>query len=595
MKEKRVWSLLALLVVVAMLAAGCAPQAAPAAPAAPTEAPAAAPAEATVAPEAPAAPAEDAIKAAFVYVAPVGDLGWTWAQDQGRQYVEKETGIETAFIENVPEGPDAERVIRDFAQKGYDVIFTTSFGFMDPTITVAKEFPDTTFVHISGYKTADNVSTVFGAIEEARYLSGLVAGKATKSNILGYVAAFPIPEVIRGINAFTEGAREVNPNAEVRVVWTQSWFDPVKEKEAAEALLDQGADVIAQHQDTTEPQKAAKDRGAFSIGYDSDMAQFVGDTVLTSPVWNWGPKYTDIIKQVQAGTYETESFYGHMADGIFGLAPMSDRVPDDVQQLVEQRKQDLIDGTFNIFCGPLLTDDGTEVLPEGKCMTDAERLSMDFFIQGVKGELAPSQLLEKGLVGQPAPAGMTAGAVMPAATEKPKVAFIYVGPVGDLGWSYAHDQGRLAMEKALGVETAISEMVPEGPDAERIIRDYAEKGYNIIVATSFGYMDAVLNVAKDYPDTTFLHATGYKTADNVGIYDGRGYQGWYLAGITAGKMTKTNKLGYVAPYPIPEVTRNMNAFTLGARSVNPDVEVTPIWINAWFDPAEGTRGRPGAD
>ena len=584
MNFKRFWSVLAMLVVAALLAAACTP-AAPAAPTpvavAPTEAPAAAePAvEPTAAPEAAAA---DDFKVAFVYVAPIGDLGWTWAHDQARLMLEKETGVETAFIENVPEGPDAERVIRDFAQKGYDVIFTTSFGFMEPTVTVAKEFPDTTFVHISGYKTADNLSTVFGGIEEARYLSGLVAGKATKSNILGYVAAFPIPEVVRGINAFAQGAREVNPDAEVRVVWTQTWFDPVKEKEAAEALLDEGADVIAQHQDTTEPQKAAAERGALSIGYDSDMAQFVGDTVLTSPIWNWGPKYVDIVKQVQAGTYKSEQFYGHMADGTFDLAPLSAKVDADTKTLVEQRKQALIDGNFNVFCGPLKAADGTEVLAEGKCMNLGEKLGMDFFIEGVKGELAPSKQLETGLEGEPAPAGMAAAAA--PSGEKPKVAFVYVGPVGDLGWSYAHDQGRLALEKDLGVETAMSELVAEGPDAERVIRDYAEKGYNIIVATSFGYMDSVLNVAKDYPDTTFLHATGYKTADNVGIYDGRGYQGWYLAGIAAGKLTKTNKLGYVAPYAIPEVIRNMNAFTLGTRSVNPEVEVTPIWINAWFDP-----------
>lgn len=569
MSRNRLWTVSALLLVFAMLLSACGPQPTPA----PT--PTSVPAQ----PE-PTTPPAKKVRAAFVYVAPIGDLGWTWAHDQGRLMVEKELGIETAYIENVPEGPDAERVIRDFAQKGYDVIFTTSFGFMDPTITVAKEFPNTWFVHISGYKTAPNVSTVFGGIEEARYLSGLVAGSMTKSNILGYVAAFPIPEVVRGINAFAQGVREVNPQAEVRVVWTNTWFDPVKEKEAAEALLDQGADIIAQHQDTTEPQKAAKDRGVLSIGYDSDMAQFVGDTVLTSPIWNWGPKYVDIVKRVQAGTYQSESFYGHLKDGTFDLAPLSPRVPAEVKALVEKRKQELIDGKFNIFCGPFKSVDGVEVLPAGKCMTLEEKLSMDFFIEGVRGE-APGK--GRQLQGEPAPAAMLAKR---PPVKNPKVAFVYVGPVGDLGWSYAHDQGRLYLEKTLGVETAFSELVAEGPDAERVIRDYAQKGYNVIFATSFGYMDSVINVAKDYPNTVFLHATGYKTAENVGIYDGRGYQGWYLAGIVAGKMTKKNLLGYVAPYPIPEVVRNMNAFTLGARSVNPNVTVVPVWIFSWFDPTK---------
>lgn len=571
--RKQLWNILAVLVLLSLALAACSP-AAPTQPAAPTTAPAAE----TEPTAAPAAETEGSdFKVAFVYVAPIGDLGWTWAQDQGRLAVEQELGVETAYIENVPEGPDAERVIRDFAQKGYDLIFTTSFGFMDPTITVAKEFPETWFVHISGYKTAENVSTVFGGIEEARYLSGLVAGKMTKTNIIGYVAAFPIPEVIRGINGFTQGVREVNPDAEVRVVWTQTWFDPVKEKEAADALLDQNADIIAQHQDTTEPQKAAQERGLMSIGYDSDMAQFVGDSVLTSPIWNWGPKYVEITKAVMDGTYATESYYGQLKDepDIFDLAPLSAKVPADVAALVEERKAALEDGTFAVFCGPLKSASGVELLGAGKCMTLEEKLSMDYFIEGVRGE-APSG--GKALEGEAAPAGAAA-----AKAKEIKAAFIYVGPVGDLGWSYAHDQGRLKMAEELGIETAISEAVPEGPDAERVIRDYAQKGYNVIVATSFGYMDSVMNVAKDYPDVTFLHATGYQTADNVGIYDGRGYQGWYLAGIVAGKMTKTNSLGYVAPYPIPEVIRNMNAFALGARSVNPEATVTPIWINAWFD------------
>lgn len=560
-KHDRLWIFTVLVLIASMLLTACAGTATPA----PTQAPAETPTKA------PAKPALEKLKIAFVYVAPIGDLGWTWAHDQGRQMVEKELGdqVETAYIENVPEGPDAERVIRDFVQKGYDLIFTTSFGYMDPTITVAQEFPDKWFVHISGYKTAENVSTVFGRMYQPRFLSGLVAGKMTKSNVIGYVAAYPIPEVIRGINAFTLGVRTANPKAEVRVVWTNTWFGPPEEKEAAEALLDQGADIIAQHQDTTEPQKAAKDRGVLSIGYDSDMSQFVGDTVLTSPVWNWGVKYVDIAKKVLAGTYQSESYWGGMKDGIVDLAPLSPKVPDDVKALVEEYKQKILSGEWDVFCGPIKGQGGKLAVPSGKCMSDAEMLSMDWFVDGVVGEA-------------PGTPPVVEEAAAPA--EKIKVAFVYVGPTGDMGWTYAHDQGRLYLEKELGVETAYSELVSEGPDATRVIRDYAEKGYKVIFATSFGYMDSVIEVAKDYPDTIFEHATGYKMAPNVGIYDGRGYQGWYLAGIVAGKMTKNNILGYVAPYPIPEVVRNMNAFTLGARSVNPDVEVHPVWIFTWVDP-----------
>lgn len=600
-----VWVGLVILVL-ALVAAQCGvatppPPAATQAP--PAEEPTAVePAATEAAPEegaAETAPASgEPFRVAFVYVAPIGDLGWTWAHDQGRLAVEDEFGdaVETAYVENVPEGPEAERVIRDFAQKGFDLVITTSFGYMDPTVTVAQEFPDTWFVHVSGFKTADNLSTVFGRMEQARYLSGLVAGAATESNIVGYVAAFPIPEVIRGINSFTLGVREVNPEAEVRVVWTNTWFGPPEEKEAAEALLAEGADVIAQHQDTTEPQKAAADAGAVSIGYDSDMSTFVGDTVLTSPVWNWGPKYIDIINRIMDGTYSTESYYGGMDEGIVDIAPLSARVPDDVRALVEEQKELIVSGQWDVFCGPVTGANGNAVVPEGNCLTDEELLSMDYFVEGVVGE-APNEAPEG--IGQPSEkaAGKQAAAAGAAEEEAAaeqgaeaegepmQVAFIYVGPVGDLGWSYAHDQGRLALEEELPyVETAYSEMVAEGPDAERIIRDYAEKGFDMIFATSFGYMDSVIAVAQEYPDVIFEHATGYKTADNVGIYDGRGYEGWYLAGITAGRMTESNILGYVAPYPIPEVVRNLNSFALGARSVNPEAEVHPVWIYDWFNP-----------
>jgi basic membrane protein A len=389
MKKRRFLLVLLMGLILALLLAACGGGEQPAA----EEEPAA---------EEPAAeePAEEAgadepFKAAFVYVAPIGDLGWTWAHDQARLQMEEEfgDGIETAFIENVPEGPEAERVIRDFAQKDFDLIFTTSFGYMDPTITVAEEFPDTSFVHISGFKTADNVSTVFGRMYQPRYLSGLAAGAATESNVIGYVAAFPIPEVLRGINAFTEGVREVNPDAEVRVVWTNTWFGPPEEKEAAEALLAAGADVISQHQDTTEPQKAAADSGGLSIGYNADMSSFVGDTVLTGPVWNWGGKYVDITQGVMDGTYGSESYWGGLDDGIVGLAPYSDRVSDETKALIEEKNAEIVSGSWDVFCGPIVGANGALVVEEGKCMTDGEMLSMEFFVEGVVGE-APAEAPE---------------------------------------------------------------------------------------------------------------------------------------------------------------------------------------------------------
>lgn len=336
---------------------------------------------------------DEPFKVALVYVAPIGDLGWTFMHEAGRLALEEEygDGIETAFVENVPEGPDSERVIRQFAQQGYDVIITTSFGYMDPTITVAGEFPDIQFVHISGFKTADNSSTVFGRMYQPRYLSGLVAGEATESNIIGYVAAFPIPEVLRGINAFTIGVRETNPDAEVRVVWTNTWFGPPQEKEAADALIAAGADVIAQHQDTTEPQKAAADAGGVSISYNSPILDIVGETVLTGPIWDWGTKYLSIVQEVMDGTYDgDEQFWGGLDDGIVSLAPFSELVSEETIVLVEERREAIVSGEWDVFCGPITGANGNLVVEEGNCLADGEMLGMSFFVEGVVGE-APEE------------------------------------------------------------------------------------------------------------------------------------------------------------------------------------------------------------
>jgi basic membrane protein A len=315
------------------------------------------------------------------------------------------------------------------------------------------------------------------------------------------------------------------------------------------------------------------------------MLEFVGDAVLTGPVWNWGPTYERFVEQVLNGTWETQQVWGGLDTDLVALAPFSPNVPEDVIALVEERKNALIAGETDVFCGPLTGQNGVEFLAAGQCMTDEQMLNMDWFVEGVAGE-APAQAAP--IEGQAAPEA-AAPAPTPAAEEEatsgelPRVAFVYVGPVGDLGWSYAHDQGRLALEE-MGVETAYSELVAEGPDAARVLRTYASEGYDLIFATSFGYMDSVIEVAAEFPDVRFEHATGYQTAENVGIYDGRGYQGWYLAGIVAGEMTESNVLGYIAPYPIAEVVRNLNAFALGAQSVNPDVEVRPVWLFSWFDP-----------
>ncbi len=328
------------------------------------------------------------IKAAFVYVGPVGDGGWTFAHDQGRIEMETLPFVKkTTFIESVPEGADATRVIMGLANKGYNLIFTTSFGFMDPTLEVASRFKDITFEHCSGYKMSENMGNYFGRFYQGKYLSGIVAGAMTKSNTIGYVAAYPIPEVIRGINAFTLGVREVNPEATVKVVWTQTWFDPGLEREAADSLLDVGADVLSMHQDTPATLQAAEARGKFAIGNDSDMRQFAPNAFLTAPIWNWGVLYKQIATEVHNGTWKPEEIWWGIETEVVKLAPMSDKVPQQIRDLVAEKKQALVDHKTQVFTGPIKGQDGKVLLGAGKTYSDKELLQMNFFIEGVQGAI----------------------------------------------------------------------------------------------------------------------------------------------------------------------------------------------------------------
>lgn len=325
------------------------------------------------------------IRVGFVYVSPVGDAGWSYAHDQGRQAIEAMEGVETAFVESVAEGPDSERVFLNMARKDYDLIFGTSFGYMDSMLKVAGRFPDAVFMHCSGFKTSKNMGNYFGRMYQARYLTGMVAGRMTKTNTLGYVAAFPIPEVIRGINAFALGAQSVNPEVTVRVVWTKTWYDPATEKEAARALLDVNADVIAQHQDSPGPQEAAQERGVWSVGYNSDMSRFAPKAHLVAAVWDWAPFYKEMVEKVRAGAWESRAYWYGMEKGIVDISPMSDQVPEAVRKEVMERKKAIIDGEFHVFQGPL-KDRREEIrIPEGRAATDAEMLGMDWFVDRIIG------------------------------------------------------------------------------------------------------------------------------------------------------------------------------------------------------------------
>lgn len=328
---------------------------------------------------------EKELKIGFVYVSPIGDGGWSYAHDLARQELKKMPGISTSYVESVPEGPDSERVMLQMARKKYDLIFATSFGYMDPMLKVAGQFPDTTFMHCSGFKTATNMGNYFGRVYQARYLTGMVAGSMSKSGVIGYVASFPIPEVIRGVNAFTLGVQSVRPDASVRVVWTKTWYDPVKEKEAAKSLLDVGADVLTQHQDSPAPQEAAQEKGVYSIGYNTDMAKFAPKAHLTAATWNWVPYYEKLIAEVRGGTWTARSDWPGMAEGVVDIAPFGPMVPKEVQDKVLTKKAAIIEGKEKIFVGPIKDQSGTVRIAEGLVAPDADLLSMNWFVQGVVG------------------------------------------------------------------------------------------------------------------------------------------------------------------------------------------------------------------
>ncbi len=331
----------------------------------------------------------DKAKACFVYVGPVGDFGYSYQHDQGRKEMEEKLGdkVETTYLESVPEGADAERALERLARSDCDIIFTTSFGYMDATNAVAGRFPDVKFEHATGYRRDHpNVSTYNSKFYEGRYVQGVIAGKMTKTNTIGYVASFPIPEVVRGINSFYLGAKSVNPDIKVNIVWANTWFDPGKEADAAKALVDQGADIITQHTDSTGPMQVASERGIKAFGQASDMIRFGPDTQLTSIVDDWAPYYTERVKALLDGTYEQSDTWHGFAEGNVKMAPYTN-MPDDVKAAAEEAEKKIASGELEPFTGPLKKQDGSDFLKEGEQADDGTLLGMNFYVEGLEGDL----------------------------------------------------------------------------------------------------------------------------------------------------------------------------------------------------------------
>ncbi len=334
--------------------------------------------------------AEDKTKVGFVYVGPVGDGGWTYEHDQGRKAVVAEFGdkVETVYVENVAEGPDAERVITQMALQGADLIFTTSFGYMDPTINVAKKFPNVKFEHATGYKRADNVSTYSARFYEGRAVQGTIAGHMTKSNIVGYIGSYPIPEVIRGINSAYLHAKKVNPDVTFKIVWAFTWFDPAKEADAAKVLIEQGADVILQHTDSTAPQAAAQAAGnVITFGQASDMAEYGPLPRVSSIIDNWAPYYIARTKAVMDGTWTSVDTWDGIGPGMVGIGEISDAVPAEVKAEALALKDAIANGSYHPFTGPINKQDGSAWLADGEIADDGTLAGMNFFVEGIEGDI----------------------------------------------------------------------------------------------------------------------------------------------------------------------------------------------------------------
>src|SRR3954471_6435692 len=330
------------------------------------------------------------LKVGFVYVAPLTEAGWVRQHEEGRLAVQAAFGdrVKTSYVENVPEGPDAERVIRDLAAGGNKLIFTPSFGYMEPTLKVARDFPDVKFESVTGLKTAPNVAIANARYYEGRYLAGIAAGRMSKTHLAGYVAGMPIPEVLQGINAFTLGMRSVDPTAQVKVLWLNTWFDPGRERDAAMALMDQGADVLAFHTASTAVMAAAQERGRFAVAYHSDMRKVAPDAQLVAVTHQWGDYYRQRTQAVLDGTWKPGNVWGGVKEGMIRVGWFGSKVPKPVQDEVMARQRDIAAGKLRPFAGPITDNTGKAILGKGQALTDAQILGMDYLVAGVLGKAA---------------------------------------------------------------------------------------------------------------------------------------------------------------------------------------------------------------
>ncbi len=332
--------------------------------------------------------AEEKLKVGFIYVGPIGDHGWSYQHDQGRRAIEKALGdkVQTSYLEKVSEGADAERALERLARSGHKLIFATSFGYMDSVLKVAKRHPDVKFEHATGYKRAENVATYSARFYEGRYIIGKIAAKVSKKGMAGYIASFPIPEVVRGINSFMLGAQSINPQFKIKIVWVNSWYDPGKEADAAKVLIAQGADILVQHTDSAAPMQVAEEKGIHAFGQASDMIKFGPHAQLTAIIDNWAPYYIKRAKAVLTGTWKSEDTWGGLAAGMVKMAPYTN-MPEEVKKMAQETEEAIRSGKLHPFTGPIYDQDGKLRVKKGEVMSDKDLLGMNWYVKGIDDKL----------------------------------------------------------------------------------------------------------------------------------------------------------------------------------------------------------------
>jgi basic membrane lipoprotein Med (substrate-binding protein (PBP1-ABC) superfamily) len=526
-------------------------------------------------------PAEEAVvahKACFIYSSTISDMGWTFGNERGRLHVNEQVeGIETAYIEEISDfgGSDVEKVIEDFIQQDCTIIVGTSFGYTEAIATKAGEHPDVTFINESHYIPGDNIQSHWLRLYEGFFLTGVLAGSMTESDVIGIVATFPIPELLRRLNGFARGVQEVNPDATIKVVWINSWYDPPKETGAAESLIAAGADVVQHLSSSPASLQAAQAAGVYGIGYQNDQGEYGPDAYLASMLIEWGPLFADSIENIVDGTWESGTIWFGLESGALDAGPFSEHVPQDIQDLVADYKDQVISGDFVIWEGPMYSQDGTLQIPEGESRTDEEIDQIDWLIQGIEGKI-PSMEAE----------------VAEESTEGPaevQYCTIYSTSITDNGWDRSGHESyqRFAANPGVDIEVLEHRFVEGlwGDEAEAAMREYAESGCDIIWSHG-GYNDIIYSIHEEYPEVMFVEVgSGWIGGDaNNYHYMYRCYDGMYALGVLAGLMTEGTVIGAAGGYPAEDVNDVINAYFAGAKSVKPELKQKVGFINSWYDP-----------